>query len=171
MYKRQLKAQATACATYALRLKQQAAESPNESLKGADISVDSRLHQGYISDADLQTRWGQNYDYYRSLIQEAVDQMCIRDSDTLWQNPYLERQCPLFSLRNLRELSQECDWPQVESQLRRGQEVLLRLPSLFSGEETSSVRLLPCLDDGALEAVFALFPACLLYTSCAAAWT
>ncbi|MCB5940715.1 stage II sporulation protein D [bacterium 210820-DFI.6.52] len=69
-----LKAQATACATYALRLKQQAAESPNESLKGADISVDSRLHQGYISDADLQTRWGQNYDYYRSLIQEAVDQ-------------------------------------------------------------------------------------------------
>ena len=90
---------------------------------------------------------------------QAPVSLCDPALDTLWQNPYLERQCPQFFLRSLRELSQECDWPQVEAQLRRGQEVLLQLPSLFSGEGTASVRLLPCLDDGALEAVFALFPA------------
>lgn len=64
---------------------------------------------------------------------QAPVSLCDPALDTLWQNPYLERQCPQFSLRSLRELSQECDWPQVEAQLRRGQEVLLQLPSLFSG--------------------------------------
>ncbi|SCJ69311.1 H-34 [Anaerotruncus sp. 2789STDY5834896] len=68
-----LKAQAIACSTYAVRLKQQAATSPNADLKGADISVDSKVHQGYVSTDEMKKMWGDNFDTYFALIKDAVD--------------------------------------------------------------------------------------------------
>ncbi|MBO5066676.1 MAG: stage II sporulation protein D [Clostridia bacterium] len=61
-----IKAQAVACYTNALRLKNDTAYE-----KG-DISDDSRIHQGYIDEAQRREKWGADFDKYESKLKTAV---------------------------------------------------------------------------------------------------
>lgn len=62
-----LKAQAVACYTNALRLKQSGGYSEN-----AHISDDTSLHQGYLSEAQRRDKWGDDFQKYESKLQNAV---------------------------------------------------------------------------------------------------
>ncbi len=54
-----LKAQILCCYTYLLYIK----ENYNSStIKGADISIDSSIHQAYLTKDQLKIFWGSNYD-------------------------------------------------------------------------------------------------------------
>lgn len=61
-----LKAQAVACYTNALRLK------TDNTYKNGDISDDSRIHQGYIDEAQRREKWGADFDKYEKKLKEAV---------------------------------------------------------------------------------------------------
>ncbi len=65
-----LKAQAVACYTNALRLKNSAHA---ENLSGADISDDSGTHQGYISIDERKEKWGENFEKYESRLETTVN--------------------------------------------------------------------------------------------------
>ena len=54
-----LKAQAVACYTYALYCKEKANK---DDLNGADISDDSKMHQGYLNNEARKKKWGDKYD-------------------------------------------------------------------------------------------------------------
>lgn len=64
--KEALKAQAVASYSYALFMKN------NNSNGKSDISDNSSVHQAYLSEEELQKKWGSNYDKYISLIRSAV---------------------------------------------------------------------------------------------------
>lgn len=65
-----LKAQALAAVTFAEYLK---LNGSNEALNGADISDDSSTHQGYMTQSEMQEKWGDAYDTYYNKIADAVD--------------------------------------------------------------------------------------------------
>ncbi len=62
-----IKAQAVACYTNALRLK----NSQSDAQKG-DISDDSKVHQGYIDEAQRREKWGEDFEKYEQKLKEAV---------------------------------------------------------------------------------------------------
>ncbi len=61
-----LKAQAVACLTNALRLKNTA------KVEEAHISDDSSIHQGYLSKTERKEKWGDNYEKYEKKLENAV---------------------------------------------------------------------------------------------------
>lgn len=65
-----LKAQALAAVTFAEYLKQ---NRNGENLNGADISDDSSTHQGYMTQSEMQEKWGDAYNTYYDKIADAVD--------------------------------------------------------------------------------------------------
>lgn len=67
-----LKAQAIACYTYAVKARNQQLKTPSPELKGAYISSDSSVHQGYKTKEELKEKWGDKYDTYYSKIESAV---------------------------------------------------------------------------------------------------
>lgn len=64
-----LRAQAVACYTYALKVRQ---NDSDESLGGAHISDSSDKHQGYIDKSARKEKWGDKYETYEKKIEEAV---------------------------------------------------------------------------------------------------
>ncbi len=44
-------------------------------LNGADISDSSQTHQGYLSTAEQQTKWGDDYAVYRQKVEKCVDEV------------------------------------------------------------------------------------------------
>lgn len=65
-----LKAQALAAVTYAEYQKE---NGNKDSLNGADISDNSNVHQGYMTKAQMQDKWGDAFDTYYEKIADAVD--------------------------------------------------------------------------------------------------
>jgi len=68
-----LKAQAVAAYTYLSRVRNQQIETPDAALSGAHFQVDSKNRQGYMNKAQLQERWGSQFDAYYGRISSAVD--------------------------------------------------------------------------------------------------
>lgn len=62
-----LKAQAVACYTNALRLKNNSGSDSN-----GDISDDSKVHQGYIDKNERREKWGDDFDKYEQKLESAV---------------------------------------------------------------------------------------------------
>lgn len=62
-----LKAQAVACYTNALRMK----NADNDSDEG-DISDNSKVHQGYIDESERREKWGSDFEKYEKKLQNAV---------------------------------------------------------------------------------------------------
>ena len=65
-----LKAQAIACYTNALRLKNSGIYSEN-----AHISDDSSVHQGYLNEAQRKEKWGENFEKYEAKLKALVKQV------------------------------------------------------------------------------------------------
>ena len=65
-----LRAQAVVCYTYAKWIKENA-DNPEES-KTYDISDDSTVHQGYMTDEQMKAKWGDKYESYKNKIENAV---------------------------------------------------------------------------------------------------
>ncbi len=65
-----LKAQALVAVTYT-RYTKEKGEKKND----ADITDDSNTHQGYMTDEQMQEKWGDAYDSYRKRIEDAVDEV------------------------------------------------------------------------------------------------
>ena len=68
-----LKAQAVACYTYALYVRNIQQKSPDAALGGADISDSSAVHQGYYTKAQRAEIWGEKAEEYEEKISQAVD--------------------------------------------------------------------------------------------------
>lgn len=71
--KEALKAQAVACFTNALRLKN--TQSTDETLSGADISDDTGTHQGYISKEERKEKWGDSFEEYENKLEDIVKEV------------------------------------------------------------------------------------------------
>jgi len=67
-----LKAQAVACYTYALNARNDQKKNPDAALKGAYLSSDSSVHQGYKTKDQLKEKWGDKFDTYYNKIESAV---------------------------------------------------------------------------------------------------
>lgn len=67
-----LKAQAVACYTYAMKAKSTQLKSPDSALKGAYLSSNNSVHQGYKTKEQLKEKWGDKYDTYYKKIEDAV---------------------------------------------------------------------------------------------------
>lgn len=65
-----LKAQVVACYTYEKYIESKGA---NSDLNGADISDDSAVHQGYISQEDRKKKWGGSFEENEKKAEKAVD--------------------------------------------------------------------------------------------------
>lgn len=65
-----LKAQALVAVTYTRYIRTNGKESNN-----ADITDDSSTHQGYMTDEQMQEKWGDAYESYRKRIENAVDEV------------------------------------------------------------------------------------------------
>ena len=63
-----LKAQAVACITNALRLK----NTGGFDVDGADISDDTSTHQGYMSLNERKEKWGDSFEKYEEKLEKAV---------------------------------------------------------------------------------------------------
>ncbi len=61
-----LKAQAVACYSYMMWLKNNADNAEY------DISSDPSTHQGYLTDEEMKEKWGEKYESYRQKIEDAV---------------------------------------------------------------------------------------------------
>lgn len=61
-----IKAQAVACYTNALRLKESGAE------ENGDISDNTAVHQGYINEEERREKWGDDFEKYEKKLQDAV---------------------------------------------------------------------------------------------------
>ena len=72
-----IKAQAIACYTNALRLK-----GTSEYTQG-DISDDSRIHQGYIDEAQRKEKWGADFEKYETKLKNAVKDV---ENEALYYN-------------------------------------------------------------------------------------
>lgn len=70
--KEALKAQAVACYTYALWLRE---NSDSSSLGGADVSDSPANYQGFLDDDELKDKWGENYSEYMSAVTNAVSEV------------------------------------------------------------------------------------------------
>ncbi len=68
-----LKAQAVAAHTYALNMQLRQTVSPDEALKGADISTDPSTNQSYMSIDELKAFYGDRFDANYKKISDAVD--------------------------------------------------------------------------------------------------
>lgn len=68
-----IKAQAVIAHTYALRIQNNLAQSPDESLKGAQISTDPDKHQAYFTPEEIKKRYGKQYDTYWQKVSNCVD--------------------------------------------------------------------------------------------------
>lgn len=64
-----LKAQAVACYTNALRLKN------DDEYNNGDISDDSRIHQGYIDESQRKEKWGNDFQKYENKLKKAVKEV------------------------------------------------------------------------------------------------
>ena len=71
-HKESIKAQALAAVTFAEYRKK---NGSNENIGGADISDDSSVHQGYMTKAQMQEKWGDAFDTYYQKISDAVDEV------------------------------------------------------------------------------------------------
>lgn len=67
-----LKAQAVACYTYALYCK---GKGNKDDLNGADISDDSKTHQGYLNKDARKKKWGDKYADYEKKAEELVGEV------------------------------------------------------------------------------------------------
>lgn len=67
--KEALKAQAVACYTYALWLKE---NSDSSALGGADVSDSPAYYQGFLDDDELMDKWGDKYEEYMAAVTDAV---------------------------------------------------------------------------------------------------
>ena len=67
-----LKAQAVACYTYALYCK---GKGNKDDLNGADISDDSKTHQGYLNKDARKKKWGDKYADYEEKAEELVGEV------------------------------------------------------------------------------------------------
>ncbi|MBR2876768.1 MAG: stage II sporulation protein D [Clostridia bacterium] len=67
-----LKAQAVACYTNGLRLKN---SGNKDDINGADISNDTAVHQGYISKEERKEKWGDDYEKYESKLETVVNEV------------------------------------------------------------------------------------------------
>lgn len=70
-----LKAQALAAVTYA---QYQKINGDKASSGGADISDNSNVHQGYMTQTEMREKWGDAYDSYYEKIAQAVDAVIDR---------------------------------------------------------------------------------------------
>ena len=68
-----LKAQAVSAYTYYSRLRAQRREKPEESLKGADFSADTKNWKIYTTREQMQQKWGKNFDAYYKKLTGVVD--------------------------------------------------------------------------------------------------
>lgn len=73
-----IKAQTVLAHTYALRIIKAQEASPDESLKGAQISTDPAKHQAYLSPEEIKEAYGENYDTYWAKISSAADAVMDR---------------------------------------------------------------------------------------------
>lgn len=76
-----LKAQAIACYTNALRLK-----NNSENKYAYDISDDSSVHQGYLNKEQRKEKWGEDFDKYESKLEnivKSVENLAIYSDDKL----------------------------------------------------------------------------------------
>ena len=67
-----LKAQAVACYTNCLRLKN---STDKEEINGADISNDITIHQGYITEEERKEKWGDDFNKYESKLRTVVNEI------------------------------------------------------------------------------------------------
>ncbi len=67
-----LKAQAVACYTNCLRLKNSANK---KEINGADISNDITIHQGYITEDERKEKWGNDFNKYESKLRTVVKEI------------------------------------------------------------------------------------------------
>lgn len=67
-----LKAQAVACYTYALYCK---GKGNKDDLNGADISDDSKTHQGYLNKDARKKKWGDKYAEYEEKAEKLVGEV------------------------------------------------------------------------------------------------
>jgi len=67
-----LKAQAIACYTNSLRLKNSTDKS---AINGADISDSTKTHQGYLSREERKEKWGKDYQKYESKLETVVKEV------------------------------------------------------------------------------------------------
>ena len=67
-----LKAQAVACYTNSLRLKN---SSDKSAINGADISSDTSTHQGYLTREERKEKWGEDYQKYESKLETVVKEV------------------------------------------------------------------------------------------------
>ncbi len=70
-----LKAQAVAAHTYAERQHLRELASPTPGLCGADLSDDTSVYQGFLTEEEAKKCYGENADAYYSRISEAVDEV------------------------------------------------------------------------------------------------
>jgi stage II sporulation protein D len=68
-----LKAQGVAAYTYYSRLRKQQKQNPSPTLKGADFSADTQGWQIYVTKAQMQERWGKNFDTTYKNLTAVVD--------------------------------------------------------------------------------------------------
>lgn len=66
-----IKAQVIAAHTMILYSK----EHKNQGLNGADISNSSATHQGFLTENEQRSKWGDNHDTYREKIEKCVDEV------------------------------------------------------------------------------------------------
>ena len=79
-----LKAQAIASMTFFLKKKETQRAAPDEALKGADFSLDFSKGVGYLTDQQLQEKWGDAYEDNLKRIKEICQEaqsLVLRDSD------------------------------------------------------------------------------------------
>ncbi len=70
-----LKAQAVASYTYAKKTREQNLKHKESYLGSADITDSPDTHQGYITKAQRQEKWGNNFKKYEEKIEAAVDEV------------------------------------------------------------------------------------------------
>lgn len=68
-----LKAQAVASFTYFCYMRDQQTKKPTPELAGADFSIDSRNASYYITEAQTQIKYGNNFDFYNTKIRSVVE--------------------------------------------------------------------------------------------------
>ena len=70
-----LMAQAVAWHTYALYRRAQESASPTPSLRGADLSDQPEVHQGYLSEKQRKEKWGDEFEENEAKVRQAVEEV------------------------------------------------------------------------------------------------
>lgn len=71
-----LKAQAVTAFTYAYVKRSEERLKPTADLKGADISDNTKSHQGYVTDEQCRAKWGEKAEQYIKKVKDAVTEVC-----------------------------------------------------------------------------------------------